>query len=105
MTLGRCSGGGTQRENLFKLLKDTGFKPATATTDVQYGNWFKCQNHYSGFPEFISKRSFQRSADGDYEGWTFQKDKYPDVWIHPKDSFVISVNAERLSAPTTTRPE
>jgi len=96
MTLGRCSGNGTQRENLFKLLQITGFKAATATEDVQYGKWFRCDNHYRGFPDFVSKRSFQRSADGDYDGWKFENDKYPDVWIRPEDSFVISVNAAEI---------
>ena len=101
MTLGRCSGGGTHRKNLMKLLEITGFKPATASDDVQYGKWFRCENHgqHGAVPEFVSKRSFQRCegrGDFDVDGWRFKKDNYPDLWIHPDDSFVITINAGEI---------
>ena len=96
MTLGRVSAGGTPNVNLRQLLKETGFVAASAENDVVHGKWFKCQNHGRGFPDFLSKKSYQRGKNGDFDGWKFDRDKYPDVWIHPKDSFVITVNAAEV---------
>ena len=96
MTLGRVSAGGTPNVNLRKLLKDTGFEASTSEKDIVLGKWFKCQNHGQGFPDFLSKKSFQRTPEGDNNGWKFDRDKYPDLWIHPKDSFVITVNAAEV---------
>ena len=42
----------------------------------------------------MSSRSFQRSLEGDDKGWCPISPKiYPDKWILPKDSFVVTVNA------------
>jgi len=89
MTLCRISGGGTARKNLDKLLASTGFRASTSTEGVQYGKWFKSEEP----PDFISKKSFQRSMSGDENGWKYGLKNKPDLYISPEDSFVLTINA------------
>ena len=92
---------GTSRANLEKILEHTGFKRATPNSDVEFGKWFTCDgddNDKRGkCPDFVSKNSYQRSMHGDMLGWgPIKKDNYPDRWIHPNDSFVLTVNAAEI---------
>lgn len=95
MTLCRISGGGTARKKLESLLKKTGYQAGTDEKDLDPGKWFKEQEHGKSLPDFISKRSFQQGCDG--RGWKFQKKQYPDFWIHPDDSVVLTVNAGEIT--------
>ena len=61
--------------------------------------WFKCSG--SELPDFVSDLSFQRSFKGDMDGWKFTKDKLPDLWINPSDSFVLSILAADIIASDT----
>jgi len=93
------SGGGTSQENLERLLRSTGFKvggnsAAGGEEDNDVGSWFKGDG--TKLPDFISKSSYQRSMSSDKNGWKFKKDHYPDLWIDPQDSFVLTINAGEI---------
>eukprot|EP00978_Attheya_sp_CCMP212_P029441 scaffold104590_cov61-Attheya_sp.AAC.1 len=97
MTLCKISGGGIARKLLDKALKLTGFKTNSETQAVEYGKWFKEVDHGKSLPHFVSERSYQRSTSGDDDGWKFDRaSKYPDLWIKPDDSFVITINAGEI---------
>lgn len=97
MTLCKVSGGGTARKNLDRVFESTGFKGGSETRSVRYGKWFKAANHGRSLPDFISQRSYQRSMGGDDQGWKFDRStKYPDLWIQPEDSFVLTINAGEI---------
>lgn len=99
LTLCTVSGGGTSQENLERLLRSTGFKVGgNSTAGVEggddVGSWFKGDG--TKLPDFISKSSYQRSMSSDKNGWKFKKDHYPDLWINPQDSFVLTINAGEI---------
>ena len=88
---------GTSRDNLEKLLDHTGYKrPTESNPSVDYGKWFSCDDKQ--VPSFVSLTSYQRNLDiGDDEGWSPISSKvYPDKWIAPEDSFVLTVNASEI---------
>lgn len=93
MPLCKVNGGGTARSKLDSLLRHTGFQPAQDGQPTSYGKWFKERNY--ALPDFVSKRSFQQGSEG--KGWRFQRTKhYPDFWIHPNDSVVLTINAGEI---------
>ena len=97
LTLCTVNGRSTSRENLFKLLRGTGFKPSdNGSNAVEHGKWFESEEN--AIPEFISDRSFQRSMKGDNNGWKCKKNHYPDLWIRPEDSFVLTLNAGEITS-------
>ena len=97
LTLCTVNGRSTSRDNLFKLLRGTGFKPSdNGSNAVEHGKWF--ENDNNAIPEFISNRSFQRSMKGDNNGWKCKKNHYPDLWIRPEDSFVLTLNAGEITS-------
>jgi hypothetical protein len=95
MTLCKISGGGTARKKLDSLLEHTKYKAGEEGTDLDSGKWFKEQEHGKSLPDFISKHSYQQGCEG--TGWKFQKKQYPDFWIHPEDSVVLTVNAGEIT--------
>lgn len=76
--------------NFFRL---TGFKAATSNEGMQLGNWFEPEER-SWMPDFISLRSKQIGYEG--RGWRAKKEDYPDLWIHPRDSYSVTVNAGEI---------
>jgi len=94
MTLCTVSGGGTSQENLARLLRSTGFKIGNTIGEDDFGSWFKGDG--KKLPDFISRYSYQRSMNSDRNGWKYKKDHYPDLWIDPKDSFVLTINAGEI---------
>ena len=76
------------------MLAHTKFKKATESSPMEYGKWFQSDSP----PDFISSRSFQRTLEGDDLGWkcSTKEENWPDVWIQPIDSFVLTINAAEI---------
>lgn len=95
MTFNTVNAGSTSREKLEEILKHTGFKKGEGDQPMELGKWFREDDF--GLPSFISKRSLQRNSTEDFEGWTFNKTRhYPDLWIDPKDSVVLTTKCAEL---------
>jgi hypothetical protein len=92
MTLGQCNGNVVSDNTLRKLLESTGYK-LNENGELSYGSWFKS----SAVPGFISRRSFQHSSAPSNGGWKPEKKDTPDLWIHPEDSFVLTLNAGEIT--------
>lgn len=58
------------------------------------GKWFEVVD--DTLPGFISEWSFQRSPQGDSNGWKPRKIDRPDLWINPEDSFVLTLNSAEI---------
>jgi len=95
LTLCKVSGRGTSDANIDNLLQYTGFRKAIYSDEsLILGKWFKLDKNGKELPDFISNRSFQRCLeDGDETSWKFNRKDYPDVWIRPEHSFVLTINA------------
>jgi hypothetical protein len=91
----KVNGGSVSLDISEQILASTGYKKQTETTDWDTGQWFREENHGKSVPYFISRRSFQCE-----EGRppVFEKKKYPDLWIHPEDSIVLTVKASEIVA-------
>ena len=101
MTLSTVNAGSTPRDKLDELLKFTGFKKGEGDQPMALGKWFREDDF--GLPSFISKRSLQRNSTEDFEGWAFNKTKhYPDLWIDPKDSVVLTIKCAELVVSVST---
>ena len=95
MTLCNVNGAVSQEERE-QILQSTGFQPATEDNELDLGKWFQEEEHYQSLPNFISRRSLQRGRE-DYDGWKFSRNKnYPDLWIHPEDSFLLTIYGQEL---------
>jgi ATP-dependent DNA ligase len=95
MTLCKVNGGSVNRETLQKMFKKTGFTKNDEGA-VSYGNWFREAKHGKSLPDFISERSFQTGSETE-NGWICQAKKYPDLWIHPEDSVVVTLNCGEVT--------
>ncbi|CAJ1953471.1 unnamed protein product [Cylindrotheca closterium] len=98
MTFCNINGASTSFDRLNKLLAHTGFKQATKDSPMELGKWFLSSELPPGeeVPEFISSRSLQRGEE-DYNGWKYSKNKnYPDMWINPEDSVVLTIEGQEL---------
>ena len=83
-----------------EILNYTGFKKG-GDEPLELGKWFREESF--GLPSFISKRSLQRNSTEDFEGWSFNKTKhYPDIWIDPKDSVVLTIKGAELVVSVST---
>lgn len=76
---------------LEQVMRLTGFQKATAERPTELGQWFELQRGMS-LPEYFSDRSFQNGPE-DEDGWRPARDNYPDLFIHPQNSVVLTVNA------------
>lgn len=86
MTVVNVNGQSTSDRNLRKLLDDTGYFTNTDIHNRDFGKWFKLDQ--GEIPDFISNKTFQHSQEGENTGWKASKKDYPDMWIHPKVSFI-----------------
>ena len=94
MALNSVNAASTTRETMDEILEYTGFKRG-GDEPIELGKWFREDDF--GLPCFISKRSLQRNCTEDFDGWAFNKTKnYPDIWIDPKDSVVLTVKCAEL---------
>ena len=97
MTLCNVNGGSVSYDKLKMIMEVTGFKRATEDEATQLGKWFEEHEHGKSLPNFLSRRSLQRSPDGDFDGWKFTRNKnYPDLWIDPDDSVVLTIYGQEL---------
>ena len=80
---------------LGEIMNHTGFKKATATEPVSFGKWFTEDEHGKTLPDFISTRSFQDGEEDD-RGWRWTRNSYPDLFIKPEDSVVVTLNASEI---------
>jgi hypothetical protein len=98
MTFCNVNGASTKYDRLAQLLAHTGFKQATKDSPMELGKWFTSDDLPEGedLPQFISNRSYQRGEE-DYDGWKFKRNKnYPDLWINPEDSVVLTIEGQEL---------
>ena len=94
MPLCKIYSGHANKDTIDRALEYTGFKAGKS-----YGNWYQADVKNRILPDFISKRSFQTSTDGQpVIGWKVTKKLYPDMWIRPQDSFVFTLNAGEIVA-------
>jgi len=93
LTLCRINGGGLSRENLDRLLQSTGYQKQTNEVPWDRGRWFREKDHGKTIPDFLSKRSFQNEDGGPP---AFSKKMYPQLWIRPEDSVILTVRASEI---------
>ena len=91
----KVNGGSVSRDISDQMLASTGYKKQTETEPWDTGKWFREENHGKSVPDFISRRSFQHK---DGRTPVFGKKKYPDLWIHPEDSIVLTLKASEIVA-------
>lgn len=73
-------------------------------TALDTGKWFSYGESRREFPEFITSKSFtDDSGTPSLEGWKPKKEDYPDLWINPEDSVILTINAGEI-CPSTAFP-
>lgn len=74
---------------------------------MQLGKWFVSDEHGISCPDFVSSHNYSVPTNDDIpystNGWRPRKQDYPDLWIDPDDSVVLSLNAGEI-IPTTAFP-
>ena len=62
--------------------------------ELQTGDWKPKSEYGNGkdLPDFVSPQS----PHGDHSDWKISKMDYPDLWIEPEKSFVVTVNAGEI---------
>lgn len=100
-TFCKINGGGTTRSIMEHALKGTGYQRQTLDKDYSAGKWFKERDHdqNKNFPDFITKRSLQ--LKGNHEKIVMPSKTYPDLWIHPDDSIILTVKAAEIVESTS----
>ncbi len=85
----KVNAGSMRQEVLHDLFKSTGFTKNGETGKYDVGQkWFKEQGR--NIPDFVTTRTYQPSV---HSGWKVRSADYPDLWIHPSDSRIITLNA------------
>ena len=79
LALGTINGGSTSFTNLEKILQHTGYEKGSEYQPSDLGKWYKLDRNRKELPEFMSKRSFQRSPCGDDLGWKVSRQSYPNL--------------------------
>jgi hypothetical protein len=95
-TFCKVSGGGASRKELEDMLRVTGYLKPEGSQEYDIGKWFKEKDHdkRKKLPEFISNRSLTVNGNSEKVGTTAST--YPDLWIHPEDSVVLTVKAAEI---------
>ncbi|GMH64616.1 hypothetical protein TL16_g04005 [Triparma laevis f. inornata] len=95
LTLVKVSG--AKFEEYRAAQRYTGYLQNKETKVYDLGKWTPSGIDRTKVPDFISKRSFQRTAVGDDKGWfSSSKNEWPDLWIRPEDSFVLTIKAAEV---------
>lgn len=91
LTFCKINGRSVNDNRLQAIMNWTGYKKSEEAGDsVSFGKWYKEQDHGNVLPDFISHRSFQKGREN--SGWGYNRsDQYPDLWIHPEDSVVLTI--------------
>ncbi len=97
LTFCKINGRSLSNDKLKAIENWTGFKkPEEPGDEVVYGKWYHEDDHGKSLPDFISRRSYQKRRDK--SGWAFNRsDQYPDLWIHPEDSVVLTVYGAEIT--------
>jgi len=91
-----CKVSGATFDEYREAQRFTGFRKDPDTGMYDLGKWTMSGTDRSDQPEHVSKKSFQRTSEGDDLGWTSNKLDWPDVWIKPEDSFMLEVKAAEI---------
>ena len=92
MPMCKIYSGHVDRKTIDRALEYTGFQAGE-----YYGNWFQSDVKDRKMPDFISQKSFQTYPNGEPRiGWKAMKRDFPDLWIRPEDSFVLTLNAGEI---------
>jgi len=95
LTLCNVNANSVRKEKTEEIWKHTGFQKGGNGEQMELGKWFREENY--ALPSFISERSLQRNSVEDRNGWTFNKrNTYPDLWIDPHDSVVLTIKGQEL---------
>jgi hypothetical protein len=86
----------------FKSRQETGFKVATREQPCDEGKWFRLDDRST--PDFLSSGVGQESSQSQMsqsqaqqgQNWRFKKKDYPDLWIDPEDSKILTLNAGEI---------
>mmetsp|Transcript_30773 Transcript_30773/g.61126 ORF Transcript_30773/g.61126 Transcript_30773/m.61126 type:complete len:842 (+) Transcript_30773:330-2855(+) len=81
--------------SLYDVMKLTGFQKASDYGSLELGKWFE-SDPKDGLPDFISPLSYQHGNQNVESGWKPNKRDFPDLWIRPEDSFVLTLNAGEI---------
>jgi DNA ligase-4 len=97
LTFCKINGRSLSNDKLKAIENWTGFKkPEEPGGEVHFGKWYHEDDHGKSLPDFISRRSYQKGRDK--SGWAFNRsDQYPDLWIHPEDSVVLTVYGAEIT--------
>lgn len=91
MPMCKIYSGHAEKHTIDRALEYTGFR-----VGENYGNWFEADQKSRNLPHFISKKSYQTTKGKPVIGWKASKKDFPDLWIHPEDSFVVTLNAGEI---------
>eukprot|EP00977_Amphora_coffeiformis_P014506 scaffold4079_cov167-Amphora_coffeaeformis.AAC.2 len=102
ISLCKVNGGSIPLKETKLLLEHTGYKVPYDDRPLETGKWFAFGESRRDFPDFVSTYSFA-SDPPTTTGWKAKKEDYPDLWIEPKDSLVLTLNAGEI-VPSTAFP-
>ena len=89
----KVNAGSMIRSVLDDLYQSTGFTIDEDTNKVDWGDkWFSEKDRRT-IPDFVSTRSLDGGEDCT---WRPKKDDYPDMWISPLDSRILTLNAGEI---------
>jgi hypothetical protein len=94
-TLCKVNAGSMKYSVLDELFASTGLGKDEDTGRVEIGDKWFMESDRKTIPEFVTSRTFQPGQDG---GWRPKKIDYPDMWINPTDSRVLTLNAGEIVA-------
>lgn len=96
LPLCKVNAGGVEHDVYNALLDLTGFEQSSDHLhhQTEFGRWFREEPHGKVLPDFVSPTSRQINQDG--KGWRFVKRDYPDLWIRPEESLVVTINAGEI---------
>lgn len=102
MPLCKVNAGSIPLEKSRQILDKTGFQTAKDDEPVHLGKWFVHDEHGKSCPDFVSSYDFS-SDTPTTSGWKPRKQDYPDIWIDPDHSMVLTLNAGEI-VPSTAFP-
>ena len=97
----KINGGGTTRSIMEHALNDTGYQRQTVDREYSAGKWYREKDHdqHKNYPDFMTTRSLQ--SKGTHEKLAMSSKTYPDLWIHPEDSIILTVKAAEIIESTS----
>ncbi|KAL7568203.1 hypothetical protein ACA910_004205 [Epithemia clementina (nom. ined.)] len=87
----KVNGGSMDSKDLSSFLGKTEFKAAASESALDYGRWFRIES-IDSLPPFVTSHS----NVGDGKPWRPSKKDIPDLWIDPRNSAVVTLNAGEI---------